>query len=304
LYKGQGDTIMRSLSLSLVIAASALGAGTAAASPLDARTIPEQVDAVGHLDFEALRQTQLFGALGGQGALDALIDEAPAELRAAGKSLSRSIRAVSFWYDDDHGALQVSTSDARALGQLLAKVPGKQVRTVEGHAVIAVDKGGGGHALQLATVGDTLVLSDTAECVDRAIRVLDGKAKSVAGSSRLPSLGRQGVFLFVAIGDDLLGKIQHRASSKLMQLAAKSIVADVSEAGGQMVATARAEMKTADGLQKAKSIVDGLRALGSLSDEPGVSALLGGVTVTTSGLFLEVTAKAPIADLVKLAHSK
>jgi hypothetical protein len=211
---------------------------------------------------------------------------------------------VSFWYDDDHGALQVATNDARALGQLLAKAPVKQARTVDGHAVFAVDKGGKGHSMQLAAVGDTLVLSDTAECIDRAVRVLDGKVKSVAGSTRLPSLGRQGVFFFVALGDDLLGKIQRSAKSKLMQLSAKSLVVDVSEGGGQVIAVARAEMKTADALQKAKSIADGLRALGSLSDEPRVAALLAGVTVSTSGLFLEVTAKAAVADLAKLVQTK
>ena len=133
---------MRSISLAFAVAASALGAGTAAATPFDARTIPEQVDGVGHVDVDALRRTQLFGALGGQAALDVMLDDAPAEVRAIAKSLSRSIRAVSFWYDDEHGALQVATNDARALGQLLTKVPVKQARTVDGHGVFVVDKGG------------------------------------------------------------------------------------------------------------------------------------------------------------------
>jgi hypothetical protein len=295
---------MRLISLTFVVVLSALGVTTAAASPFEPRTIPEQVDGVGHIDVDALRRTQLFGALGGQTAVDAMFDDAPPEVRAIARSLSRSTRAVSFWFDDEHGAMQVATSDARALGQLLAKSPVKRARTVEGHAVFVVDKPGSSTSMQLAAVGDTLVLSDTAEYLDRAVRVLDGKARSISGSSQLPSLGRQGVFFFVAIGDDLLGKIQQHASSKLMRLSAKSLVIDVTEGGGQVVAVARAEMKTADALQKAKSIADGLRALGSLSDEPNVTALLDGITVTTSGLFLEVTAKAPVADLAKLVHAK
>lgn len=295
---------MRSISLAFVLVLSAFGAKTAAATPFEPRTIPEQVDGIGHVDVDALRRTQLFGALGGQTALDAMLDDAPAEVRAIARSLSRSIRAVSFWYDDEHGALQIATSDARALGQLLAKAPVKQARTVEGRGVFVVDKPGGSTSMQLAVVGDTLVLSDTAEFLDRAVRVLDGKARSLSGSNRLPSPGRQGVFFFAAIGDDLLGKIQQSAKSKLMRLSAKSLVVDVSEGGGQVTAVARVEMKSADALQKARSIADGLRALGSLSDEPGVKVLLDGVTVSTSGLFLEVTAKVAVADLAKLVHTK
>lgn len=297
-------SILLASSLAVATTVSVLGGGTAAASPFEARTIPEQVDGLGHVDVDALRKTQLFGALGGQAALDTMIDEAPAEVRAIAKSLSRSIRGVSFWYDDEHGAVQIATNDARALGQLLAKSPVKQARTIEGHPVFVVDKPNQGTKMQLAAVGDTLVLSDTAECLDRAVRVIGGKAKSVAGSNRLPSAGRQGVFFFVAIGDDLLGKIQQTASSKLMKLSAKSLVVDISEGGGQVTAVARAEMKSADALQKAKSIADGLRALGTLSDEPQLKVLLDGVTVTTTGLFLEVTAKAAAADLAKLVNTK
>lgn len=295
---------MRSISLVFGVVLSVVWASTAAATPFEPRTVPEQVDGIGHVDVDAVRRTQLFGALGGQVALDALLDDVPSELRTAAKSLSRSIRAISFWYDNEDGALQIATSDPKALGQLLGKLPMKQVRTVEGVRVFVYDKPGHDTEGQIAAVGDTLVLSDSAECLDRAVRVLYGKTKSISGSSQLPSLGRQGVFFFVAIGDDLLGKIQRSASSKLMRLSAKSLVIDVSESAGQLTAAARAEMKSADSLEKAKSIAEGLRALGSLSDEPGVTALLNGVTVTTSGLSLEVTAKLPVADVAKLVREK
>lgn len=292
---------MRLISLAFVTAVVAVAA-PAAAAPFEPRTVPEEADAIGHVDVEALRRTQLFNALGGQTALDALLDDTPDEYRGIAKSLSRSIRSMSFWYHDSHGVVQVATNDARAVGQILAKAPVKQLRTVEGFPVYVPTKGGGSSG-QLALVGDTVVLSDDAGSVDRAVRVLAGKAKSLAASPKLPSLGRQGVFFFVAIGDGLLGKIQQSAQSKLMQLSARSLIIDVSESGGQVVATARAEMKTADALQKAKSIADGLRALGSLSDDPRLVALLNGVSVTTAGLYLEVTAKAAAADLAKLVQS-
>jgi hypothetical protein len=50
---------------------------------------------------------------------------------------------------------------------------------------------------------------------------------------------------------------------------------------------------------KAKSILDGLHTLASLSDDLTARALLDRVTVTANGLALEVVAKLPVAELAK-----
>jgi hypothetical protein len=159
------------------------------------------------------------------------------------------------------------------------------------------------HAGHVAAVGDTLVLADSDESLEQSIRVLGGKAPSLAGSNKLPVTNRQGVFVFVTIGDNLLGAIQKAAHSKMLQLALRSVAVDVGESGGLVTATARAEMRTADAVQKAKGILDGLHALASFSDEPMVKTLLDGVTVTTNGLALEVVARLPVADLTKVMHN-
>jgi hypothetical protein len=288
----------RSLGVAVGVAACALGAGDAAAAPFEARLIPEQVDAVGHLDVDALRRTQLFAAMGGQAALDAALDQVPADARPVAKALAQSLRSISFWYDDEHGALQIATAGARALGPMLGQLKAKSMRAVDGHTVYLLDQGG--DPAQLAIVGDTIVLSDHAPSIDRAVRVLDGKAKSLAASPRLPRLGRAGVFFVAALGQDVLGKIQRSASSRLMKLAARTIVIDVAESGSHLVASARAEMASADALQTAKSIAEGVRALASFADDPRVVALVNGVSVTAAGLTLEVSAKAPVAELAKL----
>jgi hypothetical protein len=102
----------------------------------------------------------------------------------------------------------------------------------------------------------------------------------------------------------MLGAIQKTAHSKVLQLAIRSLVVDVGEGAGLVTANARAEMRSAEALQKARSILDGMRALASLSDEPAARTLLDGVTVTAHGLALEVAAKLPVAELVKAIQSK
>jgi hypothetical protein len=292
---------MRHVTLLVFLAVAGYGA-RAHATPFDPAVVPEQVEAVGHLDVDALRKTQVFAALGGQKAIDAAIDDAPADLRPLARSLAGTVRGISFWRDTEHGAVYLATRDSRGLAQLLAKAPAKRGATIDGIATYTGGKGSD-HGF-FAAVGDTLVLADTTDSLTQSIRVLGGRAANLAGSNKLPAASRTGVFVFVTIGSNALNAIQKSAHSKVLQLAIKSIVVDVSESAGFVTANARAEMGSADALQKAKSILDGLRALASLSDQPTKRALLDGVTVTTNGLALEVVAKLPVAGLAKAIDSK
>src|SRR5262245_19508923 len=110
------------LFIALIALVASLGAGRAFATPFEPATVPDQVEAVGHLDVDALRRTQLFATIGGQAAIDAALDDAPPALRPVVKSLARSVRSVSFWKDADHGAVYIDTRDARGLAQLIAKI--------------------------------------------------------------------------------------------------------------------------------------------------------------------------------------
>jgi hypothetical protein len=294
---------MRHVTLAVFIAlvTSGLGAGRASAAPFEPGTIPQQVEAVGHLDVDALRKTQIFGAVGGQAAIDTALEEAPPELRPLARSLARSVRGVSFWRGSDHGALYLETRDGRNLAQVLSKLPAKPGSAIDGWPSYTM--GNGDHHGYFAAYGDTLVLADSAESLELSIHVLGGKAPSLAGSNKLPIASRQGVFVFVTIGDDLLGAIQKSAHAKMLHLAIRSLVVDVGETAGQVTATAHAEMRSADALQKGKSILDGLQAMGSLSNNPVAQTVLDGLTVTANGLTLEVVAKLPVAELAKLIQS-
>ena len=289
-------------SLILMFMALAWYAAPAHATPFEPATVPEQVEAVGHLDVDALRKTQVFAVLGGQKAIDQAIENAPADLRSLARSVAGSVRGISFWRDTEHGAIYLETRDARSLGQLLAKTPVKRGNPVDGVATYT-GKDGDDHGF-LAAVGDTLVLADTAESLESSIRVLGGHGASLAGSNKLPAASRTGVFVFVTVGSNALNAIQKSAHSKVLQLAIKTVVVDIGETAGMVTANARAEMGSADALQKAKSIVEGLRTLASLSGDATASALVDGITISAHGLALEVVAKLPIPELAKAIESK
>ena len=288
---------MRHLPLTGLVAAATLAAAAprARATPFEPATIPAGAQAVGHLDLDALKKTQVFGALGGPAAIDGVLDEAPADLRPLAQSLVRGARGVSFWRGAEHGALYVETRDARALGQLLPRLPGKPAATVDGVPTLAIQ--GGDHFA--AAVGDTLVLADSDDSLAASIRALGGKTATLAGAAKLPLSTRQGVFVFVTLGDDLLGAMQGAVQSKLLQLGLRSLVLDVGEAGGMITASARADLRTAEAVAKARSILEGLRAMASLADEPEVRMLVDGLTLTTTGQTLEVNAKIPVAEVAK-----
>jgi hypothetical protein len=290
---------MRNISLAVaMLVASVTGAQQAHASPFDPATIPDAVGVVGHLDVDALRRTQVFDAAGGQAAIDAALDGAPSKMRSIARTLSRSIRGVSFWHDNEEGAVYVATRDSRSLGRLIAQLPSIPTSPIDGFPTYKLEDDGESHGF-CAVYADTLVLAHDLGGLERAIRVLAGKAPSLVGSRKLPAAARQGVFMFVTIGDDALGAIKKSARARVLQLGLRSLVLDAGEAGGFVTATARAEMDSPEAVQKAKTILDGARTMASLSDEPSARSLLDGVSVTSTGTTLVVSAKLPVAEAAR-----
>jgi hypothetical protein len=294
---------MRHVTLSVLLVVATLGAAgrAALATPFEPKMIPEQVQAVGHLDVDALRRTQLFAAAGGQAAIDAALDQAPPQMRPVARALAATLRGVSFWHAADHGAVYLVTRDAKSLGQLIAKLPATPGQPIDGFPTYTIDAHGKPHFAGI--YGDTLVVADSEDSLQQSIHVLAGHAASLAGSKALPLSSRQGVFVFVTLGDHLLGAIQKTASSKMLQLGLRSVVLDVGEAAGQLTATAHAEMRSADAVQKATSMLEGLRAMASLSDDPMAQTLIDGVTVTGGGNAVDVVAKLPVSLVAKIIQN-
>lgn len=297
---------MRHVALaSLALAAGLAGVagleGRASAAPFDPASVPDQVEAAGHLDVDALRRTQIFSAVGGDLAIDAALDDAPANLRPQIRALARSVRGITFWKEGERGAVAVQTGDTRGVAQLIAKLPARPVAAIDGFPTYTLDHDA--KQTYCTAFGGTLVFAETTDSLERAVRVLGGRAPSLATSRRLPTATRPGVFVLVTIGDTALNSIQKHAQSKVLQLGLRTLVLDVGESAGQITATARAEMKSVDAVDKAKSIVEGLRVLASLSDEPQARQLIDAVTVTSSGQTIEVAGKLAVADLAKLIQS-
>jgi hypothetical protein len=109
------------------------------------------------------------------------------------------------------------------------------------------------------------------------------------------------MFLVAVLGKALLNDVRQAAGSKLLQaeIAALSLV--VGEVGTEFRARATAVMATADGAQKVKTVLDGLIALGSLSDDAGpVAAITKYVKITNTGTTTELVFAMPTAELLKL----
>lgn len=296
---------MRHVTLSALLAVIGLPAGgrLALATPFEPATMPDQVEAVGHLDVDALRRTQVFAAAGGQAAIDAALEDAPPKIKPVARALAAALRGVSFWHTDDHGAVYLETRDAKSLGQLVGRLPATPAQPIDGFPTYTIAEHDKIHFAGI--YGDTLVLADTEDDLRQSLRVLAGRASNLAGSKALPMSSRQGVFVFVAIGDHLLSSIQKTARAKMLQLSMRSLVVDVGESAGQLTATAHAEMRSADAGQKATSILEGLRAMASLSDDPMAHTVLDGLTVTSNGNAVDVVARLPTSELVKMIqHAK
>src|SRR4051812_19463041 len=293
---------MRHVTFSALLVVATLGAGgrLALATPFEPKMIPDQVQAVGHLDVDALRRTQLFSAAGGQAAIDAALDEAPPKVRSVARALAATLRGVSFWHSADHGAVYLETRDAKSLGQLIGKLPATPGQPIDGFPTYTINEHDKTHFAGI--YGDTLVLADSEDGLQQSLHVLSGRAASLAGSKALPLASRQGVFVFVALGDHLLNSLQKTAHSKMLQLALRSVVVDVGESAGQLTATAHAEMRSTDAVQKATSILEGLRAMASLSDDPMAHTLVDGLTVTGNGDAVEVVARLPVSAIATVIN--
>ena len=298
----------RPLRLSLAAAALALSiaavARPAAAAPFDARRVPSAAQAVGHLDVEAFKRTTLYARVAAKVGPDAVSADIPAELRPLVMQLVGSARGVTFWMaKKDHGAIHVQTGAAAAVQSLLAGLPGSTI-TRGGHRIrtLQID----GDPVFVGQAGDTIVLSDKIGSVQRSLQTIAGKAKGLAPSSALARAAGRGVFFFAALGGPLLDDIKKEASSRTMQIDMRSLVIDARETGGELTLELRAGMSSAEGPQKAKSVVEGLRALMSLADDPEavkLRPLIDRLKVEARGTTLEVTFQMKTAELMKIVES-
>ena len=109
------------------------------------------------------------------------------------------------------------------------------------------------------------------------------------------------MFAVVALGTSILDQVKQSASSALLKTDITSLAIDVGEFGPDLRAKAVAVMSDADGAQKVKSVIDGLIALASLSNDIKLPRpITDYVSVKVSGATVELDATFPTAELKKL----
>src|SRR3954463_4738879 len=161
----KGTSMRRSTLVVLFAAAGSLAGGRAFASPFQPSTVPKEAEVVGHLDVDALRTTQIFAAMGGEAAIDQAVEHAPPAVRSVARALARSACGVTFWRDGEHGAVQIESTDGRAVAKLLAKLPVGAEADIDGVATFSV--GEGDSPAHVAISGATLVAADDVKSLKR-----------------------------------------------------------------------------------------------------------------------------------------
>lgn len=284
------------------LAALLLVAPRAHATPLDLGQVPADAGAVIHVDVDALRQTSLYAPL--TAVLAAQQIDAP--IRTMVDAVLDTSAGLTIWLQDAKGGHGQDDNDEALLLDFPAGSP-QPARLVQTFALMT-------HATQahgrytskdgkvvFAVDGSRIVLADRAAILDKALAVLHGKAPAMTAKMLPGGAPPRGVFLLVALGTSVLDQVKQSANSALLKTDITSLAVNVGEVGGELRARAVALMSTADGAQKIKSVVDGLVALASLSNQIKLPRPITDYVATkVSGATVELDVKVPTAELKKL----
>ena len=288
--------------LAIAALVAVLAAAPAGATPLDVHRVPADAGGVLHVDADALRKTSFYPSIRSSTELTKL----DASLQPIVQPMLDSCQAITIWFgdapkkDDVGKAIVLEFPAGSKLSTKLVDSVAKLVHAKDSGGGLFVGKTGDG-PIELMAVGDLVVLSDQADTMTKAVRVLQGKVPAMTEKMLPGGSAGHGVFLFVALGTKLLDDVKKSADSALLKTDITSLAVNVGEVGPELHGAAIAVMTTADGAQKVKSVVDGLIALVGLSDSVKLPRPLDSyVKVKVSGTTVEVDVSFPTAELVKL----
>ena len=282
----------------------------ALASPLDAGRIPAEADGVGHLDLDALRKTSLHRLIGPKLKKEIEWQGVDPAIRPLARALLDTAQGVSFWLTNhDTGAVLIQVPDARRIQVLLDKIPHGAPIRIAGQSAYKYRFSPQSHKsddTMIALVGNTFILSEDKASLTRAIDAAARRGKTLA-SARVVLDGalERGVFFFAALNDKLLDKVKNAAQSKTLRVNMSSLTVHVGEIRAEMRVRVKLQMSGAEEAQKIKSMIEGVVALVSMSDDTAeVRPFVKGLKVAVNGRAVEMTVTMPTADLVKLIESK
>jgi hypothetical protein len=145
---------------------------------------------------------------------------------------------------------------------------------------------------------DVMVFARSADRVEMALDVLDGKVESVDGDNPLAGRTRPGSILVgraVAIDPDTKCPVLKQGRGYRVAMG---------ESEGESFYRARLEMESEEAARQAEAVTEGFVALGKLrfGDEPQVMKLIDGVETTTSGSTSSIAWNAAADDVWSVAE--
>ncbi|MFT4540129.1 MAG: hypothetical protein ACI841_003395 [Planctomycetota bacterium] len=289
--------------------AGAMIADLAQAGELEPRMLPEKTRFVAHVDFEALVRMKAFRAIEEHVLEDLDADEEfMQEMTRLGIDFRKDLKSATvFGEDEEHGTVVFVTSDKldTALDRARDEVQFHK-HSVDGLELISVDDADDGFMYVMSrNEGSERVVfaSDNARSVVQAVRVYQGKARSLADASE-PAISAnpaKNSVLFVSAGglDSLsdLGPASHIASK------ASSFVLDLGERSALMFLRLSAQTNSPKDAKDLKAIVDGLRAIMTLTggdDLPEfVMELMNSVQLEVLGSEVILSIELDVTDMLE-----
>jgi hypothetical protein len=271
------------------------------AAPLELRHVPADAQGVGHLDLEALRRTGLYQSLDLEAELaKAFSDVSPLIAQAIPECTGISLwigRKVDANKHDRLGAVVFEFRSGAKVAKVFDDVVKRLHGTKEGdHYAIKLD-----HEIsQVALVGDSVVFTDLTGDLGHTLAVMRGKAPALTEKAMPGGALDHGVFVFAALGSELLRDVKADAASSLLKADLTTLVFRMSQVGTDLKAQATGVLSSGDDAQNVKTVIDGLIALFALSEDAKPFLPLDQyVKVTVHGTSVDVAMTFPVAVLVK-----
>ena len=280
----------RRLPAALAVLAFVAGSAVATAKPVDPARVPAKAVWMMHFDMDAARESTVMKRMEARMMKKYPQAEKMLALGAGmiGMDVRRDLHDVTVYGldTDKKNAVMIVHADAdrKKLEAMAAKAPGHQTMEHRGYTLHSWMhkgwKGAAGHPVVGAFYKDNvMVFARTKGQVEMALDVLDGKQAGLGADS--PLAGR------VRPGSILVGRaaaIDPKTKCPVLK-EGKGYRVAMGESEGMSFYRARLDMNSAEAAEQAKSVTEGLVALGSLrfGGEADVMKLVKGVETMTRG---------------------
>ncbi|MCP3917528.1 MAG: hypothetical protein GY711_18445 [bacterium] len=284
------------------------------ADGLDKSLVPADSRIVAHLDIDALKATRVFREIRERsgGEFDENLDEMREELGVDPLEIFHSITVVSPTIKEESGALIVRGT--RAIDDLLARLQQEEGYRSISSSGLSLHTWGGESEYDDSPIAyihtprgsdeRIVVLSNRADMVVNAVRVLKGDAPNLSRADRpaLKANPKPGTVVYAEIAERLEGVPDFEPISKVARMM-RSLQVQIGENRGMLFLNAMLETESGEAAAKIGDIVSGAKALVSLAAGGEVPMilqdLLDALQVNVSGTFVTIDLSYDSATLIE-----